>query len=435
MKRLSTFQIIVTGVFIFFIIGGVLIFAGVGGFGGRNTNIGPVTIWGTYDSRIMNEILRGLSFNDSRFDSVKYIEKDSRFFDEELIEALASGDGPDIFFLRQDAILRHKNKVFPISYDIISEREFKNTFIQEGELFLDRVGVIALPFVIDPMILYWNRDHYAQAGVSRPPQFWDELLPLALDKTLTIRGESGSILRSAFSIGEYQNIEHAKELLSMLILQAKGILVIKNEDGSLISGLRRHLSDGQSPTENALRFYTDFANPVKSVYTWNRALPEAKQAFVSGILSNYIGFASELASIRERNANLNFDVALVPQVRSSGNSVTYGNLTGLAISETSTNIAGAMQVVFALTEDSVLQGVSEVTGLSSVSRILLLERPSDPFKVIFADAALQSKAWLDPNINETNLIFKTMIESVVSGRLRVDGAVNVAHQELENLLR
>ena len=435
MKELSLFQIIVTVAFIFFIILGVIFFAGVGGLGGGGSSVGQVTIWGTYDGRIMNEIISEQLSEDSRFEQIEYIEKDARFFDSELVEALASGLGPDIFLLKQDTILRHEGKILQIPYDVMSEREFKDTFIQEGELLLGKDGVIALPFVVDPMILYWNRDHYAQAGVSRPPKFWDELLSLTLNGSLTTRNESGAIFKSAFSLGEYQNISHAKELLSMLILQAGGGLVSREENGSLNSNLLRRIDDGQAPAENALRFYTDFANPAKSIYTWNRSLPEARRAFISGILSNYIGFSSELSSIRQQNANLNFDVALVPQVRSSGRSVTYGDLTSLAILRASRNIDGAVQVVFALTEDEPLREVSERLNLSPVSLTVLSESQSDPFRVIFRDAALQSKAWLDPNTNRTDEIFQTMIESVVSGRERVNEAVTTANQELENLLR
>ncbi len=435
MNKLSVFKIVVTGAFIFFTVVGVMLFAGVGGFGGGGANVGEVVIWGTYDDKVMEALIREASFNDDRFDQVTYIEKDVRFFDEELVEALASQRGPDLFFLSQDTILRHGDKIYPISYDVMSQREFKDAFIQEAELFLSGNGITALPFTVDPLVLYWNRDHYSQAGISRPPRFWDEIVSFALNGSLTTRGDSGEIFKSALSIGEYQNIAHAKELLSMLILQAGGDLVLVGSNGSLSSGLVRQLSDGQVPAENALRFYTDFANPTKTIYTWNRALPESKQAFVSGILSNYVGFASELSSIREKNANLNFDVALVPQVRSSNNNITFGNITGLAIPRTSKNIAGAMQIAFALTSDSVLQDMSEKTGLSPVSRSLLANRPSDPFKVIFADAALQSRAWLDPSVSKTDEIFKLMIESVVSGRLRTSESVSTAHKELQNLLR
>lgn len=436
MKKLSTFQIVVTGLFIIFIVIGVLLFAGVGGFGKSDTDIGEVVIWGTYDDRVIDPVIEELSFDDPRFDHVAYVEKDSRSFDADLVEALASGQGPDIFFLKQDTILRHKDKILPIPYDLMSERAFRNAFVEEGELFLDADGIIALPFIIDPLVLYWNRSHYTSAGISRPPQFWDELLSFAIDGALTKRGESGAIVRSAFSIGEYQNILHAKELLSLLILQAGSPITERSADGGILSSaLRNRLDDGQSPAENALRFYTDFANPSKSVYTWNRALPEAQKAFVSGILSNYIGFASELRSIREQNVNLNFDISLTPRVRNGTSNVTFGNMIGLAIPKASGNINGALTIAFALSSDASLEKVSNAVNLAPVSRNLLANRPSDPFKVIFADAALQSRGWLDPDTGETEEIFKTMIESVVSGALRVSEAVNTAEREMENVLR
>lgn len=436
MRKLSTFQIVVTALFIVFIILGVLLFAGVGGFGRSDTDIGEVVMWGVYDDKIIDPVIKELSFDDSRFDQVKYVEKDPRTFDADLVEALAAGQGPDIFFLKQDTILRHKDKILPISYDLMSKRAFRDTFIEEGELFLGTDGIFALPFIIDPLVLYWNRSHYANTGISRPPQFWDELLSFAIDSSLTKRGEGGAITQSAFSIGEYRNILHAKELLSLLVLQAGSPITEKSaDDGVVSSALLLRLPDGQSPAENALRFYTDFANPSKSVYTWNRALPEAQKAFVSGILSNYIGFASELGSIREQNANLNFDVSLVPRVRSGTSNVTFGDMTGLAVPKASRNVNGALQIVFALTSDTALEKFSSALNLAPVSRNLLVSRPTDPFRVIFADATLQSRGWLDPDTALTEGIFKTMIESVVSGQLRVSEAVNTAHREMENLLR
>src|SRR3989344_5175940 len=120
MRTLSTFQIVVTALFIVFIVLGVLLFAGVGGFGGSDADIGEVVMWGVYDDRIIDPVIKELSFDDSRFDHVKYVEKDPRTFDADLVEALAAGQGPDIFFLKQDTILRHKDKILPISYDLMS---------------------------------------------------------------------------------------------------------------------------------------------------------------------------------------------------------------------------------------------------------------------------------------------------------------------------
>lgn len=434
MKKLSTFQIIFTAAFIVFIVVGVLVFAGIGGLGGGADKVGAVEIWGTYDRKVMDSLIDELGYDDNRFDEVAYVEKDARTFDAELVEALASGSGPDLFFLEQDTIVRHKDKIYQIPYASMSERVFKDTFVGEGELFLAPDGILAMPFYLDPMVLYWNRNHYAEAGISRPPQHWDELLSLATDGVLTRRGEGGAIERSAFALGSYSNIAHAKELLSLLMLQA-GTPIVKDQVGSATVELRSRISEGQSPSENALRFYTDFANPSKSVYTWNRALPEAQRAFTSGILSNYAGFASELASIRKQNPNLNLDVAPMPQVREGNRVITFGNLVGLAVPKGAQNLSGAMQIAFLLSSDTALQKLSEKTGFAPVSRLLLAERPSDPFKAIFADATLQATAWLDPNAEATEGVFQRMIDSVISGRLRISEAVNTAQQELENLLQ
>ncbi|MCW9054664.1 MAG: extracellular solute-binding protein [Candidatus Pacebacteria bacterium] len=434
MKKLSTFQIVVTAGFIIFTILGVLLFAGVGGFGGREDKVGPVVVWGTYDEKIMKDVLRELSYDDNRFDEVSYVEKDARTFDTQLVEALAAGSGPDLFFLQQDTIVRHKDKIYPIPYSVVSERAFRDSFIEEGELFLGQQGIYAMPFMVDPMVLYWNRDHYARAGIARPPRYWDELLGYAGDGVLTLRGESGAILQSAFAIGGYRNITHAKELLSLLMLQA-GTPIVDDQAVEPTAQLRSYSVEGVTPAENALRFYTDFANPSKSIYTWNSALPEAQKAFVSGILSNYAGFAGELSSIRKQNPNLNFDVALIPQVRESGRTTTFGKMTALAVPKGAQNLGGGIAIALALSEDVSLQKVVDMTGFAPVSRALLATRPTDPFKAVLWDAALQSGAWLDPSAEATEGVFQRMIESVVSGRLRISEAVDTAHRELENLLQ
>lgn len=434
MKRINTFQIVATGAFILFAVVGVFVFAGIGGFNSKENTIGEVRVWGTYPQATMNALLNQLSLEDQRFGEIVYTEKAPDTFDKELVEALAAGRGPDVFFLRQDSIMRNRDKVRLIQYETLSARSFRDTFVEEGELFLVGDGIIAMPFALDPMVMYWNRDHYARAGVARPPRYWDEFLPLAESGKLTIRNENGQITQSALAIGEYRNIKNAKEFLSMLIMQAGSPITSVSEEGKVVARLTT-VSDENSPAENALRFYTDFANPVKSIYTWNRGLPEAERAFVSGDLATYIGFASELSRIRAQNANLNFDVSLVPQVRNSKSSVTFGNLYGLAMSRATQNPNGALAAIFLLTSNGALKFLSDETALAPVSRELLLDKPNDPFKAILVDATLQSRAWLDPDNGKTETIFKEMIESVASGALRISGAVITAQRELENLLK
>ena len=85
--------------------------------------------------------------------------------------------------MAQDGIVRNQDKIIEIPYDTISGRDFKNTFIEEGEMYLTENGVLGLPFTIDPMVMYWNRDIFQSVGIANPPEFWDELFIKPKDYT------------------------------------------------------------------------------------------------------------------------------------------------------------------------------------------------------------------------------------------------------------
>lgn len=431
--KLSIFQVVVMGVFALFAIAGVILFA-LGGTGSRGVDaVGPVVIWGTYDKGVMNRIIEDLRSIDDVFDDVGYVEKNVDSFTGELIEALASGTGPDLFFLDHDLILRHRDKILPIPYEIMSERAFRNTFVEGSELFLDNEGLVALPMVIDPLVLYWNRTIFSSAGIALPPEFWDEVLVLS-SEVLTKRDQAGNISQSAIAFGEYQNIDHAKEILSMLITQAGGSVVTIRNDGRLSSGLSSEFENGIFPAESALRLYTDFANPSKTVYSWNRSLREAREEFIAGTLSMYVGFASELRDIRARNPNLNFDVAPVPQSR-DGRVSTYGNSVGLSIPRGAINVNGAARVALALSGRLGNEVFTGTLRLTSPRRDILSETPEDLFETVFRKAAIVASGWFDPDIGRTDTVFREMVEFVTTGRLRISQSVNSADRVLDSLLR
>lgn len=418
--------------FAVFAIVGVIFFAGFSGSGGGKTPIGSVVIWGTLDARTMNDILKEVRNVRGDFDTVTYIEKDESTFDIEFVNALAAGTGPDLILLSQASILKHRDKIINVSYDIYSQRTFKDTFIEEGELYMTPEGILGLPFTIDPMVLYWNRDILSSAGVSAPPQYWDELF--ILSPIITQRDQASNIVTSLTALGEYRNVDYAKEILSTLIIQA-GNKIVDRRDGKLEVVLRDQGEFAIAPAEAALRFYTEFSNPVKSVYSWNRALPSSRQSFIAGDLALYIGFASDLVGLRNANPNLNFDVAPLLQSRDSSTKITFGKMSGFAIPRTASNPNTSFFAALALTSQAPLILLAEVTGLPPVRRDLLAERPTDAFRSIFYDSALMAHAWLDPNDEKSGEIFKDMIENVISGRSRLGEAVRIADEELENLLQ
>jgi len=431
MKSLSVFQMILLATFGALAISAILIFAllvsGAGGGG-----IGQVTIWGTLPSDAFAAVIRQVAENDRRVAGVQYVQKDPATYETELTNALASGGGPDIFLLRQDQATQSAGKINAIPYSFLSDLQFQDTFIEAAEPFLAEAGVLAIPLLADPLVMYWNRDILASAGYAKQPAFWHELNDMATK--IVKRTDGGSIETAAVAFGEYRNVNHAKDILAMLIMQAGGTITTVDRTGSLVPSLAvRTAGVTAQPGESALRFYTEFADPSKADYSWNRSLPEARAAFAAGDLALYFGYASEYEFIRSANPNLNFAVAPVPQIRNSARTIAAAEVWGLAPSRMSKNPQNAVTIASLLASKDISKALSVATGLTSARRDVLSE-PATGLEDLFQRQVIIAKSWRDPAPAETDEIFRDMIESVTSGSLRIGEALQRADEEMAQLI-
>lgn len=430
-KKLSMFQVILLGIFGTIGVAGILIFAFAVGSTGSGS-VGAVTIWGTFDATAMQGIIRNAAESETRLSQVTYEQKDVKTFESDLADALASGTGPDIFIMRQDYAPHDAGKVSMIPYTKLSQAEFVNSFVTGSSPFLGETGIVAIPMLVDPLVLYWNRDMVTSAGFAQPLKYWDELPKQA--PQITKRSDSGNITKSAIALGEYENVDNAKDVLSMMIMQADGLIVTRDSSGRLTPSIASRSGDTAQSTETALRFYTEFADPSKDDYTWNRARPEARAAFAAGDLAYYIGYASEAPLIKQTNPNLNFSVSDVPQVRGGKAAIDYGRVYGLAIARHSINPKGAETVAFLLTgTPDISRQISAAVGIPS-ARNDVLAQAAQGNDTIFNKMAIIVRTWMDPNPVETAAIFKSMIEDTTSGSVKLNDAVQKADQELARVL-
>jgi len=361
---------------------------------------------------------------------VTYIQKNQNSFSQEFIAALARGTGPDAILLPVDMLLSHLDKITPIPYEALPARTFMDSYINEAQIYATESGILGIPFVVDPLIMYWNKDSFASAGLATYPRYWDEFGPL--NKTLTSLDQNGNIRRSAMAMGDFTNVANARELLGTLLLQAGNTITTQNADGTIESALSTNARVDPSP---AVRFFTQFVNPSDANYSWNRGMPNSKTAFLSGALATYFGFASELKDIRAKNPNLNFDAAPIPQLRSGGIKATYGRLYGLSIVRSSPNQNAAYQTFAVLANSTNLSALSQLTYLPSVSLSLIGSGSSDPYLSIFNQAVLVAKTWLDADQTRSYQILGNMVGSITSGAKTVAEAVNDAGEEYDVALR
>lgn len=431
MKSLSVFQTILLSVFGALALSGMLIFALLVGSGAGNA-IGPVTIWGTLEPNGFAVVLRQASENDGRLSQVTYVQKDAATYDEDLTEALANGTGPDLFLLRQDHVLRNKGKVLPVPYDFLSESKFRDTFVEAANPYIASEGILGIPLFADPLIMYWNRDILAMTGFAKPPSYWEDIPDFA--KKVSKKDDAGGLVRSAIALGEYANVDHAKDIITLLIQQAGGLITQQDGTGRLVPALSLRVAGSPSQAaESALRFFTEFADPSKIHYSWNRSLPRSHAEFSAGDLALYFGYSSEAIGLVRANPNLNFAGAAMPQSRIGSRSINAARVYALAVSRAARKPQGAMTIAALIGDSSVSRGLSVALGIPSARRDVISEKLEGENE-LFESQALIARSWIDPNPQKTELVFRGMIESVTAGSARLTEAIARANQELAQVI-
>jgi len=425
----ASFQLIIIIIFIAGAVFGVLVFSGAIPLGeDGNKATGTVVLWGTIKSATISGLIEDFNRANETF-TVSYVEKSPENFDQNLLEALASGVGPDMFFLPDNLAFHYSNKIFIIPYQSYSLVTFKNTFAGAGEVFLTSSGMLAFPMTVDPLVMYYNRSILDSNAVVYPPAFWDELS--ALVPSITKKDNTNKITKSAVALGHFSNVVHAKDILAAFFIQA-GNPIITEEAGTFRSSL--NVFSEKYDLGSMLKFYTDFADPTQNIYSWNKSFSNSTNAFSAEDLAFYFGFASELQSLINKNPNQNFLAAPMPQIRGTSGKLTGARVTGLAISAFSKNFNTAFTAASLMATGDFASKFANALGVPPARRDLLALKPTDAYSPVFYNSALYAKSWLDPSASGTDDIFRTMIDGVLSNSMTPDDAIRDASSKLDLLL-
>jgi ABC-type glycerol-3-phosphate transport system substrate-binding protein len=421
--KLTPFKIVIIAIFSIAALAGLYFFATFTGFGGKKDQVGIVSIWGTLPKEAIGHTLEDISAADSSYAKVTYTEIPEASFDTKLADALASGTGPDAVILSQENLMAESAKLRLIPFSSLPKRTYLDSYLPEFELFLTGEGTYGVPLALDPLVLYWNRGILGSAGVVSAPTTWEAVTGLA--PTITKSAAGGAITRSLIPLGGYRNVPNARATLSALMLQAGTSITQTTDQGiSAVFGDQSSSQFGSTPAESAVSFYAQFADPAKTVYSWNPSLPTAESDFVAGDLALLPGYASERSFLAASNPNLDFDMAPLPAPASLTNRFTYGRAYVIAITKVSANPGGAYFAALALSGKG--KETAEALGMAPARRSDLAPSASDTFEPVFYPEALSAKGWLSPAPGDTDAIFSAMIDNVITGRKNVEQAVLTA---------
>ena len=382
-----------------------------------------LVVWG------VDEDTRPWKTTISRFESsyaninVTYESVDSDNYENELLNALAAGRGPDIFMFHSKWLLEHGDKVVPAPSDKIAQEAFRGLFPQVVEEdFVGDGRIYAMPLSADTLALVYNRDIFDRRGVVFPPTTWGEF-ESAVAKIRTF--ENGALRERAAAIGGTSaSIPNAVDLLGLMILQ---------EGGTMVNDSFTRADFGQE-AENALSRYTRFANPQNPFYTWSDSFGDANEAFANEDVAMIFAYPNDVKEIQDINSSVDLEIAKMPQINKS-NPVNFANYWGLTVSSRAADTDAAWNfVIFATTDRGNAENYATETGHAPALRSLISSYLNNPDVGVFAEQALTAKSWPQINDDSVDTIFNDMIKSVLGGAT-MDSAVSDTRAKLNDIIR
>lgn len=408
----------------------ILIFIGViPGAEPRDPPPFTIVVWGFEDQpQTWEEIAQSYRKTGVRTATIAYAPKDAATYETELLNALASGTGPDIFLMRDSWIAGYGSRVRPLPEGSLGyERKNLRAAFADGiaSAVVNQKGeLLGTPLAFDTLALFYNRDYLNAANIPAPPQTWEEAVEYATK--LTRRSEVGGLRRSGLAIGTAENTAYAPDILMALIAQSGGAILSADGTVSAIEHPKTH---------DALSFYTAFSDSTRKTYSWNTFFDRSIDAFARGEAAMAIGYARDVPRIVALNPQLNFDAAPLPQPKGEGNPVNFGRFNLLAVSRLSKRSTHAWNFLLWLQRKDVSKSYIDLEGVPPARRDLVTAKPPRDYLIPFYDQVLSARTIPIRGGDSLLGIVGDMITSVVNRRLTVPDATTRAGREITNLLR
>ena len=395
----------------------------------------PVTLefWSVFDDSDIYAPLIASFQQQYPYITVNYRKKNIASYEQELLDALASGRGPDIFSVNNFWMPRYFEKLTPVPDNLIALSRFLEVFPDVARQdFVLNEKIYALPLSIDTLALFYNKDLLNSAGVALLPKTWEEFN--AATEKLTQKDEQGEISQAGAALGASRNINRSTDILALLMIQSGSQMVSLDKTEATFADSINLNGENFRPGSRALSFYSNFASPSKKVYSWNSRQHYSLDAFSQGEVAMMISYSYQIPVLRAKAPHLDFGVAALPQISQKGATVSYANYWGQAVSKGSQNSAAAWQFIawLAQPENSIqyLQATQK-----PASRRDLIDQQNDPELSVFAKQVLTARSWWQTDSAVIEKIFADMIDRALSSPSLTDEIVKDAEVRVTELMR
>lgn len=397
----------------------------------RIASFKPVTLeyWGVWEQPEDIAVLTRAYHDRHPLISINYRTFTADEYANELIKAWAQDKGPDIFMIPNTWIREYQQYSQPMPATMAVPVQYVQGTLKKEvvtklvdyagynpknikDLYLDVVyrdvidnnAIYGLPYSVDTMALFYNRSLLQANGIAEPAKTWTEVVQQAAK--ISKLNPDNSFTQSAIALGTATNVPNAFDIVSLLMTQVG--VTMSTENRVNFGQDKRALS--------ALEFYTSFARPNTTVYSWNDEQPNALDAFTSGRLAYFLGYTFHAPLIKRTNPNLDWDVVPVPQAEGATTPSTYANYWVNAVAKKSKHASLAWQAVYEMTQAENVKPFLDRGGRTTALRSLVGKQQEDLVIGPFAKNLLAAQSWYRGyNYRLAQQYFFDMITTITNG--------------------
>lgn len=401
--------------------------------GAKTNNLPQITLnyWSVFNnSAEMATVIDAYTAENPNI-TVKYRKLEITEYESALIDALATGQGPDLFSVHNSWMPKYIDKLEPIPVEQSPIKEYapivKETAVSNANLY-------GLPYSVDTLALYYNPKILSSAGIATPPATWDEFDTAV--KKISTKDAAGNLTREGAAIGTLANVNRGIDPLFLLMLQnATPMTNTTNTEATFANSQVQQDGQRYSPGLAAFNKYLGYSRSNSTTYTWNKDKPSAFEEFAAGKLGMLFNYQFNQARIAALKPELEFRIAPAPQIKGTQNPISYPSFWLEGVSKKSTQQLEAWKfLVFATGKDGA-KLYTDATKKPAARLDLIEAQKADRMLNPFATQALIAKGWYQKDASAIETAFTDTINAILAGTRSSENALQQAETQVTNIMK
>lgn len=401
----------------------------------------PISLeyWGVWDTP--GQMASVINAYQDTHPTIKVRYKNFRYdeYEQKLLEAAWEDRVPDLFMIpvswlpkyqeRLQAIPKSvkipilemqgtiKKEAVPVLKTInsLSLRDIKDRYvsvvydnvIREGEIY-------GLPYSVDSLVTFYNSDLLTASNIPEPIEDFHDLVEQIQKDGLSKIGTGNRIIQAGVAMGGTDNIPRFFDILSSIMMQNDVELKGSNFNPLQSKDSTRYMAE-------AIGFYTDFANPNKSVFSWDDSLPDAFEIFTQGKLAYFFGYSYHADELRKRGVQFDWDITNFPKTRGAEGDKYYSNYWINVVPKKSKNKDAAWNFIQSATSKDLVVNYLDTNKKPTALRALIKDQLEDDEVRVFASQVLAADNWYKGyDLTAAEMYMADFIEDLLSGELNLD---------------